>query len=172
MNKSSSVAALAAALAKAQAVLIGAKKDAANPFFKSTYADLQSVWDACRQPLASNGLSVVQTMDMTEFGPVLVTTLMHASGEWIEGRLPIWAVKQDPQGLGSAITYARRYALAAIVGIYQTDDDAESAMDRAPRGGNVTHAVNGPVNQVQQQVPQQGAPRAVAPRNNGWGQQR
>lgn len=124
---------LATALAKAQAEIKGAVKDASNPFFKSNYADLQSVWDACRLPLSKNGLSVAQTTDIVGERLVLVTTLLHSSGQWIRGALPVEPVKRDPQGMGSAITYARRYALAAMVGIYQTDDDAEVAMDRGSK---------------------------------------
>lgn len=122
---------LAAALSKAQAEIIGAKKDANNNFFKTPYADLASVWDACRQPLTKNGLSVTQTTDVSENGVmILVTTLLHSSGQHIQGRYPIQPVKNDPQGLGSAITYARRYALQAIVGVAPTDDDGEAAMGR------------------------------------------
>ena len=130
--KSETIGALAAALAKAQSQISGAVKDAANPFFKSKYADLESVWQACRKPLTDNGLSVVQTTQSTNEGWVLVTILLHSSGEWISGEMPILAKDHSPQAQGSAITYARRYALAALVGIYQTDDDAEAAMARKP----------------------------------------
>lgn len=134
--QSDSLKNLAAALNAAQKELRGAVKDSKNPFFNSKYADLESVWEACREPLARNGLAVSQT---TIPGPdsetMLVTTLMHNSGEWIRGFYPIKQVKNDPQAAGSAMTYARRYTLAAAVGIIQVDDDAESAMPRsgAPR---------------------------------------
>lgn len=138
MNQSSSIAALAAALAKAQAEMSGAAKDSANPYFKSKYADLESVWSACRKPLTDNGLSVIQTSQPTKHGLMLVTTLAHSSGEWIRGYMPILAKDATAQSQGSGITYARRYALAAIVGVYQTDDDAEAAQGRGftndPRG--------------------------------------
>lgn len=138
MNQSSSIAALAAALAKAQAEISGAAKDSANPYFKSKYADLESVWSACRKPLTDNGLSVIQTSLPTKHGLMLVTTLAHSSGEWIRGYMPILAKDATAQSQGSGITYARRYALAAIVGVYQTDDDAEAAQGRGftndPRG--------------------------------------
>lgn len=130
MNQSTSIAALAAALSKAQADITGALKDSSNPFFKSKYADLASCWDACRKQLAANGLSVIQTTDVGDAGPVLVTTLAHASGEWVRGVLPILTKDNSPQGQGSGITYARRYALAAIVGLAQIDDDAEAAQGR------------------------------------------
>jgi len=131
MNSSEQIDKLAAALSKAQSVLKGAKADSTNPFFKSSYADLESVWDAIRGPLTDNGLSVTQTTDVTEFGPVLVTTLIHSSGQWISGRYPLISAKpNDPQALGSATSYARRYTLAAIMGVYQSDDDAEKAVSR------------------------------------------
>jgi len=130
--KSESINELASALAKAQAKITGAVKNASNPHFRSSYANLEAVWDAIREPLSSNGLSVVQTTAANnDTGTLeLVTTLLHASGQFIEGRFPILAAKQDPQGLGSATSYARRFALAAIVGVYQTDDDAEAATTR------------------------------------------
>lgn len=130
--KSETIGALAAALAKAQSEISGAVKDAANPFFKSKYADLESVWQACRKPLTDNGLSVVQTTRYTADTLMLITTLMHASGEWIAGEMPVLMKDYSPQAQGSGLTYARRYALAALVGVYQTDDDAEAAMSRKP----------------------------------------
>ena len=125
---SESIAKIAESLSKAQGIIKGAKKDSENPFFRQSYADLASVWDACREPLSINGLSVTQTTRITEHGdPVIITTLMHSSGEWIQGELLIKPIKPDPQSVGSAITYARRYALAAIVGVAPEDDDAERA---------------------------------------------
>ncbi len=128
--QSETIGALAAALSKAQADITGALKDSSNPFFKSKYADLASCWDACRKQLAVNGLAVIQTTDVTDSGVVLVTTLAHNSGEWMRGVLPIVAKDNGPQAQGSGITYARRYALAAIVGLAQIDDDAEAAQAR------------------------------------------
>ena len=138
MNQSESIAALAAALSKAQASITGALKDSANPFFKSKYADLASCWDACRKPLTDNGLAVIQTIEPGEGRAVLVTTLCHASGEWIKSYCPILTKDDSPQALGSAITYARRYALAAMCGLAQVDDDAEAAQGR--------HKVSAPQN--------------------------
>lgn len=134
MGQSEQINELATALSMAQSEITGAVKDAENPFFKSSYADLLSVWDAARVPLTKHGLCVVQTTDVaTPSGDIdLVTTLAHKSGQWISGRLPIMPVKKDPQGIGSAITYARRYALSAIVGIAQMDDDGEAASKRPP----------------------------------------
>lgn len=142
MNSSEQLNELAPALAKAQAVMTGALKDSANPFFKSKYADLESVWAACRKALTDNGLSVVQggairlLRGTDAEQPVLVTRLLHSSGQWIEGETHIKAKDDGPQAQGSGITYARRYGLAAMVGVYQTDDDAEAAQGRqgAPQG--------------------------------------
>lgn len=130
MRTSETINELASALAKAQAAMQGALKDSKNPFFKSNYADLQSVWDAIREPLTKNGLSVVQATEQAEDKIFIITRLLHSSGQWIEGRLQVMALKQEPQAVGSAITYARRYALAAITGCVQIDDDAESAQGR------------------------------------------
>ena len=134
MNKSGDINELATALVKTQSVLEGAKQDANNPFFKSKYATLHSVWEACRKPLTNNGLSVVQTMDDEGGSVTIVTTLLHTSGQWISGRLRMILPKEDPQGIGSAITYARRYSLESIVGLSPVDDDAESAMKRGKQG--------------------------------------
>ena len=121
---------LALALSKAQASITGALKDSANPFFKSKYADLASVLDACRAQLSGNGLCVTQTTDLIDGLVVVRTTLAHSSGQWISGILPVRAKDDSPQAQGSGITYARRYALAAIVGLAQIDDDAEAAQGR------------------------------------------
>lgn len=131
MNQSPTIAALAAALSKAQGQVRGAKKDSANPFYKSSYADLSEVWSACREALTTNGIAVIQSPDGdTPENMALITTIAHASGEWMSGRYPIRAIKNDPQGIGSAITYARRYALAAMIGIASEDDDGEAATGR------------------------------------------
>lgn len=124
---SADIGKLAEALNKAQGQIKGAVKDNTNPFFKQSYADLSSVWDACREGLNKNGLAVTQTMAGTAEVTEVVTTLMHTSGQWINGKLAIKPVKVDPQAVGSAITYARRYALAAIVGVCPSDDDANLA---------------------------------------------
>ena len=131
MTRSDSIAALAAALSKAQAAMSAAKKDSTNPHFKSRYADLASIWEACREPLTKNGLAVVQLPGKDEAGYYVETVLTHASGEFIAAKLHIVPTKDDPQGLGSAITYARRYGLSAVAGIAPDDDDGEAAMGRS-----------------------------------------
>ncbi len=132
MEKSESIKELATALAKTQGQLTSAKKGAVNPFFKSSYADLATIWDICRKPLSDNGLAVIQITNETGEKIILETILCHTSGEWIKGSLPLNPVKSDPQGIGSALTYARRYGLSAMIGITaDEDDDAEGAMGRA-----------------------------------------
>ena len=137
MNKSESIKELAAALAKAQGYLDHAKKDTNNPFFKSKYADLASVIDAAKKPLADNGLSVCQVCNINESrGVIIETILMHSSGEWISGTYPIRPLKTDPQSYGSCLTYARRYCFSAITGIAADDDDGNSASQPAPQKVN------------------------------------
>jgi ERF superfamily len=131
MKTSENLNELATALSKAQAEFKIAGKDKANPFFKSQYADLESIVEACRPALSKNGLSFVQITKITENGTNLVTRLFHASGQWLEGEYPILTIKDDPQGFGSGLTYARRYALAATLGVVSgDDDDGEKAMSR------------------------------------------
>jgi hypothetical protein len=133
------IASLVAALAKAQGQMGGAKKDAVaevqygtGPVRKRAYADLASVWDAIRAPLSANGIAIIQTTESVQGGICVVTLMAHASGEWIRSRLSMPASKNDAQGYGSALTYARRYSLMAIVGIAPEDDDGEEAT-RAPQ---------------------------------------
>lgn len=132
MNHSEQLNELGAALAKSQGQIEGAKKDSSNPFFKSKYADLASVWDACRAQLSGNGLSVTQCPEESENGVAIETMLLHSSGQWIKSRYTMPVSKIDAQAVGSAITYARRYALAAIVGIAPEDDDGNSATKAKP----------------------------------------
>jgi len=130
MNQSDNINELALALAKAQGEMDNAKKDCNNPFFKSKYADLTSVWAACREPLTKHGLAVTQTMADQDGKLILITMLLHASGQWIKSCLPIIAQKPDAQALGAAITYMRRFSLSAMVGICPEDDDGNIASGR------------------------------------------
>ena len=134
MKTSESIAELAAALAKAQGQIEGAKKGNVNPAFRSKYADLGAVWDAIREPLSVNGLSVIQQMTSSP-GQVSCTTLMmHATGQSIEfDAFTVPVAKQDAQGYGSAATYCRRYSLMAAVGIAPVDDDANAAVGHAEK---------------------------------------
>jgi hypothetical protein len=128
VNKSESIGELAAALAKAQGAMGAAKKGAANPYFKSSYADLADIVAAIKEPLSVNGLAYAQTTDVSDSWDVSVETmLLHSSGQWISGTLTMKPTKSDPQGIGSCITYARRYGLQAMVGIPAEDDDANAA---------------------------------------------
>jgi hypothetical protein len=130
MIKSETIGELVSAISKMQGVLEGAIKDSDNPFFRSKYADLTSVWEACRKPLTDNGLSIIQTSVFFPEQPELVaieTTIAHKSGEFITGLMTAKPVKSDPQAIGSCVTYLRRYSLAAICGIAPEDDDANAA---------------------------------------------
>lgn len=124
MEKSESIKALAEALSKFQGSMNGIKKDASNPFFKSRYASLGAIIEDTREPLSKNGLSYAQ-FPSGEYG--LETILMHTSGEWIKAKYDMKPVDQKPQSLGSALTYQRRYALCAILGLQVEDDDANEA---------------------------------------------
>jgi hypothetical protein len=147
---------IADALSKAQAEMKGAMRDAANPFFGSKYADLQSVWDACREPLTKNGLSVVQFPKSKAYGQPevyqweskkgdvqygvkvcfevsVLTRLCHSSGQWMEDRISTLMPNGNAQSVGSAITYLRRYALQSVAGIAPEDDDGNDASGRNER---------------------------------------
>ena len=132
MTRSESIGNLAAALAKAQGAMHGAAKDSKNPHFNSRYADLASIVDAAREPLARNEIAVLQIPSRPEAGFVGMTTLlMHSSGEWIQSDdLIVQAKDPGPQAVGSCLTYLRRYQLAALVGIAPEDDDAEAGEGR------------------------------------------
>lgn len=133
--RSDHIGELATALAKAQGEIKTAAKDSTNPHFKSKYADLASVWDACRAALSKNGLAVAQITATTDTGKVRVTTtLLHSSGQWIEGELDVKPGQDTAQGIGSTITYCRRYALAAMVGVAPDDDDDGNAASERPNG--------------------------------------
>lgn len=126
MHRSDSLSKLAPAMAKAQAQIGAAKKTSRGNYGK--YADLSSVWEACEEALRANGLSVLQGFSCEGSDGSLWTMLLHESGEYVMGTCPLVLGKRDPQGIGSATTYYRRYGLAAMLGITQEDDDAESAM--------------------------------------------
>lgn len=145
MRTSALIDKIAPALCEAQAVMKRALKDSTNPFHKSKYADLESVWDACKDALTASNLSVMQTFETIEGASHIVTMLLHASGQFITSSLKLpfpfdtveknsgqVIVKNDPQTLGSVITYCRRYALAALLGVVQTDDDAQQAVTTPP----------------------------------------
>lgn len=142
MNTSESIDLLAAALAKAQGEMSPALKDSTNPHFKSKYADLASAWLAAQGPFSKNGLSVVQSFAPgDERTTLMYTRLIHISGQWIESLLIMYPIDQKPQTLGSCITYFRRYALMALLGIVPDDDDdgnlasrGDPSIPRPPQG--------------------------------------
>jgi hypothetical protein len=140
VETSPTLTALATALAAAQGEIENASKNAANPHFKSRYADLAEILNTARPVLARHGLSVVQSPGYAD-GLVSVTTmLLHSSGEWLRDTVRAPAQKADPQGVGSATTYLRRYSLAALVGIAQEDDDGEAAVERRPAAQSPTRS--------------------------------
>lgn len=132
MQQSENLNELALALSKAQGEISPAIKDSNNPFFKSKYADLNSIWSSARVPLSKNGLAIIQTTEKDPGGQLnLITTLVHASGQWVKSAMPVITTKTDIQSLGSALTYCRRYSLSAICGIStDEDDDGEKSMAR------------------------------------------
>lgn len=133
METSPTIAALADALSKAQGAVEGAIKGKSNPAFRSKYADLASVWDACREALTVNGLSVIQSPgEIADNRMRMTTMLLHSSGEWVRDSLTIPLGKVDAHGFGSATTYARRFALAAFVGVAPEDDDGNAAVKNKP----------------------------------------
>lgn len=161
VETSETVNELFGALAKAQGEIRNAAKDSANPHFKSSYADLASIADACRAQLSKNGLAVVQ-IPHNQGDDVAVTTILgHASGQWIKGRIAVKPLKFDAQGAGSVITYLRRYALAAMAGVAPgDDDDGEAAMGRGRTNGNGQADISAPARAV----------KVAAPKTNGNGE--
>lgn len=128
MNKSDSIGELAKALATAQGEIENASKNAKNPHFKSNYADLAEVINTVRPIMSKHGISISQFPAFDSGLASVETIVMHHSGEWMSGISSAPVGKQDAQGVGSAITYLRRYSLAAIAGIAQEDDDGNSAV--------------------------------------------
>lgn len=136
MNRSDSVNELFSAMSKAQAEMSGAKKDSTNPHFKSSYADLASVREACFPAMNKHGLMVMQFPRLTSAGEhewvVEVETVVgHTSGQFISDTLAVIVSKADAHGIGSALTYARRYALGAVAGVAPEDDDGNAAVGDA-----------------------------------------
>jgi hypothetical protein len=128
MNHSDSITKISQALTKAWANIGAATKDAKNPFFKSSYATLGEVMEVVKQPLLDQGIIVLQPVVDGEF---VETVLLHESGEWISGKMKLVCAKpNDPQAMGSAVSYNRRYGLQSFCFVPSVDDDAEKAMGR------------------------------------------
>lgn len=165
MKHSDELKNLAKALAKFQADIKDPARDKDNPYFKSKYVALDGLLDAVRPVLAANGLSFIQSPVSNGQDMGVATLLMHDSGEWIESDpFMLHAVKNDPQAGGSAITYARRYSLSAVLGVAWDDDDdanmatkshqSRSNAQNTPAKGNHTQAgVKAPKTPPQQAQP-------------------
>jgi hypothetical protein len=142
MITSPSISKIATALLSAQKEISGAKKGATNPFFKMKYSDLGAVMEACKDAFNNHGISVIQPIVMQDGVNVVKTILLHESGEFIESSMKVSCKNPDnPQEMGSAITYAKRYALQALAFIPSEDDDGEKAMNRPeerPKSGSQT----------------------------------
>lgn len=136
-TQSEALGELFAALSKAQAEIRIAVKDSNNPFFKSKYADLQTVMGACKEALTKNNLAIIQHGERCECtsGVAMVTILGHKSGQWIRMTCPMAVSKTDTQGMGSAITYYRRFMLGCMVGVVsgEEDDDGNEAVKPEPK---------------------------------------
>lgn len=135
MQHSEQINEIFAALAKAQGAYEATTKDRENPHFKSSYATLASGLNAARKALSANALGYVQSLQTEEHGVNVETMLGHASGQWIAFSTFVPAAKFDAQGIGSASTYARRYAIFSMLGLAPEDDDGEDA-SRAMEGKN------------------------------------
>jgi hypothetical protein len=150
MRSSDTLTKISPALVKAINAIEGVKKGADNPFFKSKYANLESVIEAAHGALSANGLAVMQGPGPMDGNCITLTTrLVHESGEWIETDFSLPAGKMDPQAAGSAITYARRYSLMAMLNMPAVDDDGEASMPRTtkpgePKNPNVSVHPEGP----------------------------
>lgn len=130
MKMSDSIAQLAEALAKAQGQIDDASKGSKNPFFNSKYADLAAVRAVIREPLAVNDIAVVQFPRSLSGEVEVETMLTHKSGEYMSETLRLPVGKWDAHGIGSAITYARRYGLMSLLGIATDDDDGNAAVEK------------------------------------------
>jgi ERF superfamily len=157
VKTSTNLTKISAALLKAQKTMTSAKKDASNPFFKSRYADLNSVIEACKDALNDNEITILQPHVHEAGANFVETTLLHSSGEYISSQTLIQVAKQnDPQALGSAISYARRYGLQSLVSLPAEDDDGEAAMSRTkaapvsawPQAQTITITTQGPTAQT------------------------
>ena len=124
---------IAEALAAAQMEMGRALKESNNPHFRSKYADLGNVMDACLPALNKHGIAVLQPAGEDESGRFIATVLLHSSGEKLDCKIPLIVQKDDMQGYGSAVTYARRYGLMCMAGIAPDDDDGNAAAKAAPR---------------------------------------
>lgn len=175
------------ALNRAQVAMVPAKKDSENPFFHSRYADLSTVWDALH-PFRAEGIVFTQSPQESPDGYIVLDTQMThaASGQWIRSRLKMRVSKDDPQGYGSAITYARRYALGAMSGLVtEEDDDGNAASHPQPTTKNFAQKFPEQAKKIQEKLTQgeglevpakaenkplkaQDAPASLLPGDGAW----
>ena len=154
---------IATALAAAQAEMGRALKQSENPHFRSKYADLGNVMDACLPALNKHGIAVVQPFVSGDFGHQVQTVFLHQSGERIECAVPLILGKNDMQGLGSAVTYARRYGLMCLAGIAPEDDDGNAAVVAAPKGNAASEGIKDAWEHgVRDRLPENASPRQTA----------
>jgi len=152
MEHSDTINQIAAAVIAAQGELGAAKKTADNPFYKTKYADLAGVVETARPVLTRHGLGVVQSADCDGELAVVETLLVHTSGEWLKSRTVLKPTKADPQGMGSAVTYARRYAYMAIIGMAAEDDDGNAASQPVNRQAPAVSRPHNRTNEVQMEA--------------------
>ena len=153
MITSETTSVLATALCEAQGEFEGVEKSAANPFFKSHYADLASIIESVAPVLHKHGLSITQPVGWDGENDLLTTRLTHTSGEYMQSTMRLFLVKSDPQGQGSAITYARRYQLQAMLNLRTVDDD----------GNLASQPTQAPAKTTKRQPPKVVEPESVAP---------
>lgn len=155
METSQTIGKISEALAKAQGQMKNAAFDASNPHFKSKYASLASIMDACRAALSANGIAILQGTSVgSDSNRVHVTTLLaHISGEFIKETLSLKPARDDAQSIGSAITYARRYGLSALVGIIGDEDDDGNAAVSSNNTKPVLTAVKKPAQESKSEIP-------------------
>lgn len=167
MKQSESIKNISSALLKAQSEMGSATKGASNPFFKSRYADLNSIREASIPVLNKYGITVLQPMTVVDGRNYIETTLLHESGEMLSSLTEIVVNKvNDPQAQGSGQSYARRYGLQSFLCIGAEDDDGEKAMDRKPKATTsiVTQSVATNVDLSAGVVTKQTVADAAAPR--------
>ena len=160
MNTSEQIDLIAPALLAAQKEIENASKDAKNPHFRSSYASLGSVIEATKGPLNKQGIAVLQSLSEGSDGLYLSTRLLHQSGQWIEDTAYTPLPKADPQGVGSATTYLRRYSLAALLCITQEDDDGNGATVQAGKSQGTPVAQAKPAAQASKVLPANAKPAA------------
>lgn len=166
MNKSETIINLSKALLKAQSSMGSATKGATNPFFRSKYSDYNSVLEACKELINENGITILQPHVHHEGRNFVETVLVHESGEWVSSITEVVCAKQnDPQALGSAITYSRRYGLQSFLSIPSVDDDCELGMSR-PTNKTTSTKESAPVAAKSAEVV---APKAVPTKTDALG---